>query len=155
MIGIKWLILSITVMYIGRFIISVLSPDRYKPLIKSSTSILILGVIASGILGFELKLDDISSINLDSIRYNNQGDELLLSDLNNKLEAYIEDSLKNNGIQIEKAEISTTIDEDRCISISKIVIYIDSSQQNNMEAIDNYIANTIGDFPVEIISSVE
>ncbi len=145
--GIKQIILSVCILYIFQYVVVILSSEKFKGITKTATSILILVVTISGITNIEF--DIISDI--PELSYNTEfksNDELVIEDMNSKLSEYIYNDMLNKKFEVKKVEVFTNIDEDRCINISEIRVFLEDMSMEG--AIKNYLKQTVGEAEVKL-----
>lgn len=145
--GIKQIILSVCILYIFQYVVVILSSEKFKGITKTATSILILAVTISVITNIEF--DIISDI--PELSYNTEfksNDELVIEDMNSKLSEYIYNDMLNKKFEVKKVEVFTNIDEDRCINISEIRVFLEDMSMEG--AIKNYLKQTVGEAEVKL-----
>lgn len=154
MTALKNVTLGLAALYIIRFLFSLLAPEKYRNAIKTVLSLIAVVTVAVGIVNVDLSdiYSQFRSIGGD-ISFS-EADSLILGELNGKLSDYICSLLSEEGIESEKVSVVTTIDENRCISITKASITLGSEYKNDEYAVRNLIRNKIGDIEL-IISFVE
>lgn len=150
MIELKNLIFSLSVLVVLQFIFSMLAPERYRSAIKMALSLITVAVVSAGI--FKIDFSDIyssfPSINTELSSY--ESDQLILDELNSKLSEYISLLLEDKGIVSKKVSVDTTIDENRCISITKASIELGSEYEKDEIIVINLIKSKIGDIEVSL-----
>ena len=150
MTALKNLMLSLSAMFVLQFLFSLLSPEKYRPAIKMVLSLITVAVVSAGILKIDFSniYSSFPSINTQLSSY--ESDQLILDELNSKLSEYIASLLEDEGIVSEKVSVDTTIDENRCISITKASIELGSEYEKDEIIVINLIKSKIGDIEVSL-----
>lgn len=150
MTALRNLIFSLGVLVVLQFIFSTLAPERYRTAIKMSLSLIAVAVVSAGILKIDFSniYSSFPSINTELSSY--ESDQLILDELNSKLSEYIASLLEDEGVVSEKVSVDTTIDENRCISITKASIELGSEYEKDEAIIISLIKSKIGDIEVSI-----
>lgn len=150
MTALKNLMLSLSAMFVLQFLFSLLSPEKYRPAIKMALSLITVAVVSAGILKIDFSniYSSFPSINTELSSY--ESDQLILDELNSKLSEYIASLLEDEGIVSEKVSVDTTIDENRCISITKASIELGSEYEKDEIIVINLIKSKIGDIEVSL-----
>lgn len=150
MTALKNLMLSLSALFVLQFLFSLLSPEKYRPAIKMALSLITVAVVSAGILKIDFSniYSSFPSINTELSSY--ESDQLILDELNSKLSEYIATLLEGEGIVSEKVSVDTTIDENRCISITKASIELGSEYEKDEAIIISLIKSKIGDIEVSI-----
>ncbi len=147
--GIKNAILSVCIMHIVQYIFVTLSSDKFRGLVKSATSVIILAATLCMIVNIDFS-DVVESMpKLEHLEGYISNDELIIEDMNNKLSNYICEEMMEIGFSVKKVEVTTYIDEDRCINISVIHVWTTDITQEN--AIFNYLRETVGEVEVNLL----
>lgn len=150
MTALKNLMLSLSALFVLQFIFSMLAPERYRSAIKMALSLITVAVLSAGILKIDFSdiYSSFPSINTALSSY--ESDQLILDELNSKLSEYIASLLEDEGIVSEKVSVDTTIDENRCISITKASIELGSEYEKDEIIVINLIKSKIGDIEVSL-----
>lgn len=150
MTALRNLIFSLGVLVVLQFIFSTLAPERYRTAIKMALSLITVAVVSAGILKIDFSdiYSSFPSINTELSSY--ESDQLILDELNSKLSEYIASQLEDEGVVSEKVSVDTTIDENRCISITKASIELGSEYEKDEAIIISLIKSKIGDIEVSI-----
>lgn len=150
MTALKNLMLSLSALFVLQFIFSMLAPERYRSAIKMALSLITVAVVSAGILKIDFSNIYSSFPSITSELSKHESDQLILDELNSRLSEYIASLLENEGIVSEKVSIDTTIDENRCISITKASIELGSEYEKDEIIVINLIKSKIGDIEVSL-----
>lgn len=150
MTALKNLMLSLSTLFVLQFLFSLLTPERYRPAIKMALSLITVAVVSTGIL--KIDFSDIYSayLSIDTELSSYESDQLILNELNAKLSEYIASLLEDEGVVCEKVSVDTTIDENRCISITKASIMLGSEYEKDEAIIIGLIKSKVGDIEVSV-----
>lgn len=155
MSSLKNLILSICVLYVLQFVLLHLAPEKFKKPIKLSMAIVILTITLTKLTGIDnMKLFDGISSPDDSYTYD-EADKLVLRELEAQIADYLSNALSSSAITAQKVAIEATIDSDRCISITKAMITLNTIDRDKQAQAIYITQNLIGDIDVEITYSEE
>lgn len=127
-----------------------LVPDRFRRELRSVLSLISVVTLGAVILGA-----DFSDVNarFNSLSFDgsvSSRDRLIQSELETRIADYISTVLSEHGISCKKITVGTTIDEQRCISITKASLAVDESFRTQDALITSLIVNKIGDIEVKI-----
>lgn len=153
--GLKEFILGLCVIYILQSVFIVLSPEKYKNAVRLSFSIIILTVIATKLYAFDyLSLfNGITDVG-NSYIYD-ESDNLIISDIENKVADYLMQSFHSKGINSESVMVNATIDNERCISITVVSVVLDLMDRDKQPQVVSIIENLVGDVDVDVSFSEE
>ncbi len=151
----KNIAVSVCVLSLVYCIMMLLTPDRFKRQMKSVISIITAvtmgGLIISGSSGEDI----FSSINIPSIGESQSSNAAVMRELEARLSEQIQRLMEENGIPVEKIDVSVDIDGDNCIFISKLAAQISGSQKLYEEKIRSLVKSDIGDVNLEIAFTEE
>lgn len=151
----KNIAVSVCVLSLVYCIMMLLTPDRFKRQMKSVISIITAvtmgGLIISGSSGEDI----FSSINIPSIGESQSSNAAVMRELEVRLSEQIQRLMEENGIPVEKIDVSIDIDGDNCIFISKLAAQISGSQKLYEEKVRSLVKSDIGDVNLEIAFTEE
>lgn len=151
----KNIAVSVCVLSLVYCIMMLLTPDRFKRQMKSVISIITAvtmgGLIISGSSGEDI----FSSINIPSIGESQSSNAAVMRELEVRLSEQIQRLMEENGIPVEKIDLSVDIDGDNCIFISKLAAQISGSQKLYEEKVRSLVKSDIGDVNLEIAFTEE
>lgn len=125
----KNITVSVCLLSLVYSVMMLLTPDRFKRQMKSVISI-ITAVTMGGLIISGGNAEDIfSSINIPSIGESQSSNTAVMRELEERLNEQIQKLMEENGIPIEKIDVSVDIDRDNCIFISKLAAQISGSQK--------------------------
>lgn len=153
--GLKELVFCVCVIYILQAVMLILSPEKYKNAVKLSSAVIILTVMVAKLSAFDFLslFDGITDIG-NSYIYD-KSDKLVLSELETQIADYLMQSLRSNGIEPEKVKVNATIDEERCISITKVSVVIGLDAACDKSQVIRMTENLIGAVDVDVLFSEE
>lgn len=144
------LTLAISVLAILRTAVIMLAPDKYRREMKGIISLIIVITVGSIITGMDFSFD---GLNADKPGYNlslNAHDRLLQDELEGRIEEYIGNFLNEEGIECKKIEVTTNIDDARCIFITEASLTLDERYRENEPYITSLIEDKIGKIGIKI-----
>ena len=151
----KNIAVSVCVLSLVYCIMMLLTPDRFKRQMKSVISIITAvtmgGLIISGSGGEDI----FSSINIPSIGKSQSSNAAVMREFEVRLSEQIQRLMEENGIPVEKIDVSIDIDGDNCIFISKLAAQISGSQKLYEEKVRSLVKSDIGDVNLEIAFTEE
>ncbi len=150
----KTVLLSVSIMYVVQFLLTSLAPEKYRSIVKTAASLLVLVAIVSSVVRIDIS-EFTDKLNADFTDYSFEQDQLILSEVNKQLSEYLYNGLSEQGIPVKNVEVITYIDEDRCISISIANVEIMSNSESYKLSVRDYIEKNMGSFPVNITVSEE
>lgn len=153
--GLKEFVFCVCVVYILQAVLLILSPEKYKNAVKLSSAVIILTVMVTKLSTFDFLslFDGITDIG-NSYIYD-ESDKLVLSELETQIADYMMQSLHSNGIEPKKVEVNATIDDDRCISITKVSVVIGLDAADNKSQVIQLTEKLIGAVDVDVSFSEE
>lgn len=153
--ALKEFVLSICVVYILQAVLLILAPEKYKSTVKLSSIVIILTVIISKLSAFDSLsvFDGITGIQSSYIY--DESDKLVVGELESKIADYLYRSLLSNGIESEKVEVNATIDNERCISITKVSVVLNRDCADKESYVVRLTENLVGDVDVDVSFSEE
>ncbi|MCD8108101.1 MAG: hypothetical protein LUE20_09095 [Oscillospiraceae bacterium] len=149
MTAVKNITLTVCILSLVYMLVMMLTPDSFRQKMKTVISILTALTIAGGVLNIEFSFDE----NLDTdllYGYDYSYDELVLSELEQRLADSILLIYKENDIPVEKISVETNIDEDYSISISKISLTISGDSDSYESRIRKVTSDRIGEVTLEM-----
>lgn len=151
----KNITISVCVLSLVYCIMMLLTPDRFKRQMKSVISI-ITAVTLGGLIISGGNAEDIFSwINIPSIGEGQSSNAAVMRELEARLNEQIQKLMVENGIPVEKIDVSVDIDGDNCIFISKLAAQISGSQKLYEEKVRSLVKTDIGDVNLEIAFTEE
>ena len=127
-----------------------LAPDRFRREIKAVISLITAVALCSAILktDFSGLAEKFSLPDFDSEAVSN--DRLIQGELESRISEYLQSLLEEEGIDVKKVSVGTTIDGNRRISITKASLRLGSEEKPREEQVRSLIAQKIGQIDVEI-----
>lgn len=153
---IKEITLLISAFSVAYCIIMLLTPDKYRRQIKSLVALTLTVSLGSVIIGADFDINSFISADyskMDSSYY--IADDMVQKELEARLEHSIKSIFEENSIPIEKISVSTNIDKDNCIFISKISLTVSGSRKEYQLLIEQVAESRIGDVAVETVYTEE
>lgn len=151
----KTFILCICILYSLQLVLLMLTPDKFKKIIKFCTAVMILTVTVSNLIGIDYaELFESISVPAPSYTYD-ESDRLIISELESTIAEYLSESLASSGIYPKEFIIDTTIDDERCISITKVTIVLAYGDGDKISQAAGITKSLIGEIEVEVMCSEE
>ncbi|MCD7732636.1 MAG: hypothetical protein LUH56_04285 [Oscillospiraceae bacterium] len=149
MTSVKNITLTVCILSLAYMLVMMLTPDSYKQKMKTVISILTALTIAGAVLNLDFTFDEAIDADLlyeSDYSYN----DLVISELEERLAESILLIYEENGIPVEKISVETNIDEDNGISISKISLTIPGSREAYESKIRKVTGDKIGEVTLDI-----
>ncbi len=151
----KNITVSVCVLSLVYSVMMLLTPDRFKRQMKSVISIIMAVTMGGLIINAGNGEDIFSSINIPSIGESQSSNAAVMRELEARLNEQIQKLMEENGIPIEKIDVSVDIDGDNCIFISKLEAQISGSRKLYEEKVRSLVKSDIGDVNLEIVFTEE
>ncbi|MCD7803740.1 MAG: hypothetical protein LUH03_01085 [Oscillospiraceae bacterium] len=149
MTSVKNITLTVCILSLVYMLVMMLTPDSYKQKMKTVISILTALTIAGAVLNLDFTFDE--SIDADLLYESDYSyNDLVISELEERLAESILLIYEENGIPVEKISVETNIDEDNGISISKISLTIPGSSEAYESKIRKVTGDKIGEVTLDI-----
>lgn len=150
MSALRNLMFSLSALFVLQFLFSLLAPEKYRSAIKMALSLITVAVMSAGIL--KIDFSDIYSAfpSIDTELSSYESDQLILDELNAKLSDYISSLLEEEGFICKNVSVDTTIDENRCISITKASIVLGREYEKDEAIIIGLIKSKVGDIEISL-----
>lgn len=141
--------ISVCVLSLVYSIMMLLTPDRFKRQMKSVISVIIAVTIGGIILHGGYDDSFLSALEIPPIAAQGSSNEIMIAELEARLNEQIEKLIEEKGIPVEKVESDIDIDADNCIFISRLFVRISGSKSEYQEKIRSIVKSDIGDVNLE------
>ncbi len=149
MTAIKNITLMVCILSLVYMLVMMLTPESYKQKMKTVISVLTALTIASAVLNLDFTFDD--DIDADLLYESDYSyNELVISELEERLADSILLIYEENDIPIEKISVETNIDDENGISISKISLTIIGDSEAYENKIRKVTKDKIGEVTLEM-----
>ncbi len=145
----KNITISVCALSLVYSIMMLLTPDRFKRQMKSVISVIIAVTIGGIILHGGYDDDFLSSLEIPSFDARSSSNEMMLTELEARLNVQIEKLIEEKGIPVEKVETDIDIDADNCIFISRLLIEVNGAKSEYEEKLRSIVKSDIGDVNLE------
>ncbi|MEG0693225.1 MAG: stage III sporulation protein AF [Oscillospiraceae bacterium] len=153
--GIRLIGISICITMVVTSIFSMLTPDsKLDKVLKFSISLFFLTSLISPFvnnkLDFRIDISDITQTN-QTRELSQSVENQFLSIAMSNIEHTVENLLKRENISPKKVEVLININEDNSISINKLMVYIDKSDEKKKQAVEKIVKDGAGFAPQVVI----
>ena len=154
--GIRLIGVSICITMVVTSIFSMLTPDsKLDKMLKFSISLFFLTSLISPFvnnkLDFHIDISDITQTQQDKQLSQGVASQFITIAIEN-LEHSVENLLIRKKINPKKVEVLINISEDDSISISKLMVYIEQSDELRIQEIEKIVAEEVGFAPQVVVS---
>ena len=140
--------MAICVTVIAGTIYSILIPNnKMEKTVKFTISLFFLASIILPFVNGSLDIDIISDIAVPAIGIQADNDEGMIALAEKKIDAELLGILNSNKTFPKKVETNININETNCISISNVVVTLDSTDEKSSKKVEKLIKKEVGKTP--------